>query len=136
MAWTPVQHKESSDSAAIFTPNTTTGNQIVLISTSERCYIQHRYTPGSGKHSLPLPLAIMDLDFSWTFGNAQMLLVEPLQPVTITWSGTPSFPNWVAHEFGSVATSRFCRKIPRFHDFAEKPVVDCEALSPKNSQKN
>src|SRR6266481_2120901 len=60
---------------------------------------------------------------------------NPLQPVTITWSGTPSFPNWVAHEFGSVATSRFCRKIPRFHDFAEKPVVDCEALSPKNSQK-
>jgi hypothetical protein len=29
---------------------------------------------------------------------------------------------------GSVATFRFCRKTPRFRDFAEKPVVDCEAL--------
>ena len=28
----------------------------------------------------------------------------------------------------SVATFRFCRKTPRFRDFAEKPVVDCEAL--------
>jgi hypothetical protein len=29
---------------------------------------------------------------------------------------------------GSVATFRFCRKTPRFRDFAEKPVVDFEAL--------
>jgi hypothetical protein len=33
------------------------------------------------------------------------------------------------HSFrGSVATFRFCRKTPRFRDFAEKPIVDCEAL--------
>jgi hypothetical protein len=30
---------------------------------------------------------------------------------------------------GSVATFRFWRKIPRFRDFAEKPVVDFEPLS-------
>jgi hypothetical protein len=29
---------------------------------------------------------------------------------------------------GSVATFRFCLITPRFHDFAEKPVVDFEAL--------
>src|SRR6266446_6491721 len=29
---------------------------------------------------------------------------------------------------GSAATFRFCRKTPRFRDFAEKPIVDCEAL--------
>jgi hypothetical protein len=36
----------------------------------------------------------------------------------------------ISEEFpkGSVATFRFCRKTPRFRDFAEKPIVDCEAL--------
>jgi hypothetical protein len=41
------------------------------------------------------------------------------------------------HSFrGSVATFRFCRKTPRFRDFAEKPVVDCEALRQGGFEQN
>jgi hypothetical protein len=41
----------------------------------------------------------------------------------------------VLQAVGSVATFRFCGKT-RFRDFAEKPVVDCEALRQGFSSKN
>src|SRR6266481_4452505 len=47
------------------------------------------------------------------FGNSSILFFKPAA---------------TAKSFGSVATFRFCRKTPRFRDFAEKPIVDCEAL--------
>jgi len=42
--------------------------------------------------------------------------------------GMKSKKELLAKKKGSVATFRFCRNTPRFRDFAEKPIVDCEAL--------
>ena len=41
---------------------------------------------------------------------------------------SPKVRELLSAQYRSVATFRFWRKTPRFRDFAEKPVVDCEAL--------